>query len=133
MNLLIANSIYWFLIVVVSLVPLWALWQISKDKGTTAKLVALSGLLVFWLWFGRVEIIITFSLMVLAYYYKSRMYYSRRCAGPNWPKYVLFQFVCTPYAKSLFIASFWQPVFGAVFVFAKEAPHDHQGQDLELR
>ena len=83
MNLLIANSIYWFLIVVVSLVPLWALWQISKDKGTTAKLVALlMGLLVFWLWFGRVEIIITFSLMVLAYYYKSRMlYYSAVVLG----------------------------------------------------
>ena len=71
------------LVVISSLMPLWALLQITKNQGALARTVAsLMGLIVAWLWFGRLEIVITFSLMVLAFHLKNRtLYYSAAVLG----------------------------------------------------
>lgn len=71
------------LILISSLMPLWALLQITKKQGALAKTVAtLMGLIVAWLWFGRLEILITFSLMVFAFQLKNRtLYYSAVVLG----------------------------------------------------
>lgn len=83
-GMLVASRIFYLVLtVILSLVPLWVLCQITKHQGRLARVVAfLIGLLVAWLWFGRIEIIITFSLMVLAYQHKSRsLYYSAVVLG----------------------------------------------------
>ncbi len=71
------------LVVISSLMPLWALLQITKNQGVLARTVAsLMGLIVAWLWFGRLEIVITFSLMILAFHLKNRiLYYSAVVLG----------------------------------------------------
>lgn len=77
------NAFHWLIVVLYSFVPLWALLQISKHQGATIKTVAvLMGLLVAWLWSGRMDVLIPLSMMLLGYHLKSRaLYYSAVVLG----------------------------------------------------
>ena len=79
----IISFVYWIIWSLFSLIPLWALLQIAKNKGVATKTVAvLMGLLVAWLWYGRIEIVIALGLMVLAYHHRNRaLYYAAVVLG----------------------------------------------------
>lgn len=75
-GLLVLNSFFWLVTSLASLTPLWALLQLVKNKGLAANVAAvLMGLLVAWLWFARIDVIVPFTLMVLAYYLRSYALY----------------------------------------------------------
>ncbi|MDO5667991.1 MAG: GDYXXLXY domain-containing protein [Alcaligenaceae bacterium] len=74
--LFVTYSLSWIVTIVATLLPLWALLQLVKNKGVASTVVAiLMGLLVAWLWFARLEVLIPFTLMILAYYVRSRALY----------------------------------------------------------
>lgn len=70
------SMLYWSLAMLTSLLPLWALWQLFKNDSAKAKAVTvLTGLLVAWLWFGRVDVVAPLALIILAYYKRSIVLY----------------------------------------------------------
>lgn len=76
MRVLAIHLLAWTVNILATLLPLWALLQIVKNRGVAATVVAvLMGLLVAWLWFARIEVLVPFALMVLAYYLRSHALY----------------------------------------------------------
>lgn len=71
-QLVFASLLYWSLAMLASLTPLWVLWQLLKNDSPRAKAVTvLTGLLVAWLWFGRLDVVAPLAFIVLAYYKRS--------------------------------------------------------------
>lgn len=129
------SFVHWFLTLIVSLMPLWSLGQLTKNKNATTKIVAWAlGFLVAWLWYGRIEIIMTFSFLVLAYHHKSRvLFYSAVVLGLISLCFFYFS-LFVPLEEKAYLLLFTGTLFLLLYViFAKKLLNDNNEESVAIK